>query len=82
MVSRQKGGKVLLTGYFLAANIGLLATNAWGLSPLIAILVVWLGGGVISLSVAVAMASASFQDFITFANSLWRREFGADYLRA
>lgn len=81
MVSRQKGGQVLLTGYFIAANIGLIATNAWGLSPLMAILIVWLGGGVISICVAVAMASASFPDFTAIVSAYWRREFGADYQR-
>lgn len=80
--SRRRGGQVLLTGYFIAANIGLIATNAWGLSPLAAILVVWAGGGVISACIAVADASASFSRIAGFVSSIWRKGYGAVIQRA
>lgn len=82
MVSRQKGVQILLTGYSIASTIGLLAMNAAGLSPLIALLMVWLGGGVLSVCIAAAMASASAPELMPAVASYWRNQFGADYQRS
>lgn len=74
--SRRTGGRILLIGYFIAASLSLIAMNAWGLSPLGAVLLVWLGGAVTSITIAVIASSLQASTLTEIFGSILKREYG------